>query len=395
MDRLNFKIPEFVRIAWATAKAQEVWEPRIQKCSNFFTYLERLDRTAIISLKPDELIHHPYRPIPLAQVNTSQTYQAGSPEFRANQPWEYRCAIGPRAESLAISYIKQDWIDVGRILGYPECCIQFFQQYWVDEQWFDTTYPMGKNNVLSSANNILLRWVGIRLVSHLPCSFNCFGTMQIGERNIQLARELGYNEEIDHIIEMLSWPIEWSSLHGIAIITTPVFKIITASDALPFRSTFKLEGIKYPEEAGSGLIFPFRRGQEHLVNGFTDQRAMDEAHGRIIKSVKHLQPKSILDLGCGSGLLLRKMSREFDAFTFGVDQDDLKRPDLCANIYDFEFQRDFDLVLIAEQRIREDHAAYATLLARIYKHVRYLCIYNYNTGLIRIETFHGQTSIAN
>ena len=261
-DRLNFRIPEFVRVAWVSAEAQKVWEPIIQRSFNFFSYLERFDRNSIVSVKPEELVNNPSKPVPLYQANIAKFYQAGGTDFDPKLPWEYWCAIGPNSEQLAEAYAKSDWITVGRLLDYPECCIRFFQKYWVEEGWFDTTYPMGKGLPLSSANNILLRWIGVRLVSHLPCSFNCFETMRIGDRNIQLARQLQCNEEVDHLIEMLSWPVEWTSLHGIAIITTPIFKIITASDALPFKASFKLEGIAYPKEAGSGLAFPFLRSAD-------------------------------------------------------------------------------------------------------------------------------------
>ena len=32
-------------------------------------------------------------------------------------------------------------------------------------------------------------------------------------------------------MEILSWPVEWSVLHGIAEIKTPIFRVISRSDA--------------------------------------------------------------------------------------------------------------------------------------------------------------------
>jgi hypothetical protein len=319
--------------------------------------------------------------IPLYQANVNATYQAGSAPFDPSKPWEYRCAVGPHAEDLAAAYIKQDWRVVGKVLGYPECCVDFFMEYWVKEQWFDTTYPMGKGDILSPANNILLRWMGIRLVSHLPCSFSCFKTAIAGAKNIELARELGYGREIGNIVEMLNWPMEWTSLHGIAIITTPVFKIITATDALPSKASFRLEGLDYPKEGASGLVFPFtpdRDKKRYIDNGFPSRAAMDAAHDKVIKDVSDLKPSSVLDLGCGNRELLNKMSYFFGAYGFGVDIDPDKLPDACMNLYDFEFHRDFDLVLVAEQRIQENPEAFAGLLDRIQKHAKHLHIYNYN-----------------
>jgi hypothetical protein len=388
VDRLNFRIPEFVRVAWVNTKAREIWEPIIQECSNFFVReIEGFNRTAIVNIRPEDMIGRDY--IPLAQVNIINSYRAGSTQFDASQPWEYRCATGPQAEFLARAYVRNDWDTVGTILGYPKCCIDFFLKYWVDEKWFDTTYPMGNAQPISPANNILLRWVGVRLVSHLPCSFDCPGTMLIGKKNIMTARALGFNRQIDQIIEMLSWPVEWSSLHGIAIITTPIFKIITSSDALPFKTTRKLEGTRYPELAGSGLSFPFKRkllmSQDARANGFSSKEAMDKAHQKILDTIANLSPRSVLDLGCGTGVLIGKIARDLNAFTYGVDSDASKYPDICTDVYDFEFERPFDLVLIAEQRTIENPERWKVLYERIIKDSIYLCIYNYNTGSIIIQ----------
>jgi hypothetical protein len=202
--------------------------------------------------------------------------------------------------------------------------------------------------------------------------------MAIGEDNIRLARELGNDCEIDKIIEMLSWPVEWTSLHGIATITTPVFKIITASDALSSKASVRLDGIGYPAEAGSGLMFPFTLPHIYEDNGFSSKAAQDKAHDKVIQAISDLKPKSVLDLGCGNGALLNKLAYLFGAYRFGVDSDASKNPDACMNIYDFEFHRDFDLVLVAEQRIQENPEAFAALLERINQHARHLYIYNYN-----------------
>ena len=122
---------------------------------------------------------------------------------------------------------------------------------------------------------------------------------------------------------------------------------------------------------------------------------MDEAHGRILLAINELKPKFVLDLGCGNGLLLDKILQAFEFFTYGVDNHDANNPNVCMDIYDFKFFRDFDLVLIAEQRMEENPEAAKVLVARIKEHTKYLCIYNYNTGSIRIETFPTQTQWSN
>ena len=112
---------------------------------------------------------------------------------------------------------------------------------------------------LHVTTNMLWRWIGVRAVPHLPCSFDCAGTIRFGEQFLALGRRLGYAEEIGWIEEILSWPVEWSALHGIAEVKTPVLKMITATDATPYKYTVQIKGEKYPSEGATGLYFPYRK----------------------------------------------------------------------------------------------------------------------------------------
>ena len=70
---------------------------------------------------------------------------------------------------------------------------------------------------------------GSSFFSHLPCSFDCKETAQIGEKNLSLLS----SEAKDIGLEILSWPIEWSALHGVAEIKTPILKVSTRTDVTP------------------------------------------------------------------------------------------------------------------------------------------------------------------
>jgi hypothetical protein len=58
--------------------------------------------------------------------------------------------------------------------------------------------------------------------------------------------------------EILSWPAEWSSLHGIAEIRTPILKISTNTDAVDTTCVVRFLGSGYPEEGAFGLAFPYQ-----------------------------------------------------------------------------------------------------------------------------------------
>ena len=64
--------------------------------------------------------------------------------------------------------------------------------------------------------------MGARAVSHLPCRFDCEKTVALGQQLIEVGRKAGYERAMDWLLDVLSWPVEWSALHGIAELKTPV-----------------------------------------------------------------------------------------------------------------------------------------------------------------------------
>jgi len=99
--------------------------------------------------------------------------------------------------------------------------------------------------------------MSLRAVPHLPCSFHCIRSVELGKKFMQLGREAGYAEEMDRLVQILSWPVEWSALHGIAEIKTPILKVSTRTDATPTRYIVHSKGEAYPEEGARGLCFPY------------------------------------------------------------------------------------------------------------------------------------------
>jgi len=56
----------------------------------------------------------------------------------------------------------------------------------------------------------------------------------------------------------LSWSAEWSGLHGIAEIKTPVLKVITNTDATARKGILRWNGSTFPAEGANGSTFPYR-----------------------------------------------------------------------------------------------------------------------------------------
>ena len=148
---------------------------------------------------------------------------------------------------------------IGRGLGYPECCSRFFTRVWIQDAGIDTTWQqalctkhecthdinaplynwnlpatddthieLDENTPIWASN--LLRWAGMKLVAHLPCSFNCTESKRIGLENLGIATKHGFGTEYHQLCQMLDWDITWTAHLGVATIETPVFIINTVTD---------------------------------------------------------------------------------------------------------------------------------------------------------------------
>ena len=88
-------------------------------------------------------------------------------------------------------------------------------------------------NPSSIYSNPLLRYIGIRVGFHIPCSFNCNETIKIGKERMGLCKDKSIKKYLKYFLSM---KMEWNCYHGIAIIKTPIFWIVYNS--LPTEKNF-------------------------------------------------------------------------------------------------------------------------------------------------------------
>lgn len=310
MKRLNFVLHDFFRCAWTSDHAREVWEPRFHRIATavsdlqWLTVVSGFRSGALVRFTPEQLVESANRcikhdihflPIGLESLGTS-VYQSQTSTYVPGEPFLICVAIGSRETVLemAAAYKNHDDEAMGNILGYPKCCRTFFKRVWIKQAHVDTTWPMSKatsGSVITKDNfaeilrvgkpastNILLRGLGVRAVFHLPCRFDCAKSLEFAEHLLELGDEQ-FPEEMKWLREVLTWPMEWSALHGIAEVKTPVVKCIMTTDATPSLYRVKIAGTSIPEEAPKGLgdvyrqpkgtpivkLKSFRRGLEKSV----------------------------------------------------------------------------------------------------------------------------------
>jgi hypothetical protein len=458
MQRLDFRLPDFTRFSWASDDAREVWEPRFQRIAQAWSAIEWMSVVAgvrgcgLTTVSPAEFVHAAGNwikrgifAVPIELQGVTRSYSSTSVPVEKGKPVVLRVVLGTpdTVAQFRSAWEARNQERIGKLLGYPDCCYRFFRDVWVEQGMVDTTWPMalrtsrppdGAASVEVDGPpeaNILWRWMGIRAVPHLPCRFDCEKSVELGKKLIAVGRNDGWGSEMDSLLEILSWPVEWSSLHGIAEVKTPLLRVSTRSDAVARKLTVRRKGDSYPSEGARGLKFPhrtpprplvtlsrrFRRGLENPIrpsitppewyaadNGFQSVFAMDREHLPIVDQASAALQKrggDVLDLGCGNGALLKKIrERMRDVVPFGIDCEDVRVEHACTlhsdcpenfisgNMFEegsiWAKEDGYRLIMLMPGRLLEAETARATRLrARLRRHGDLLLVYAYGEWLTR------------
>ena len=393
MQRIKHVLPDWTRVQWTSIENRNKYEPIINSITHAWRHIERMSvvhdirPSALDIVSPKEFLHlvdeyakYGVLVVPLAKEGITSSYSSTSKGYDGKGDYNVRIVL-TKSEQLA-----NEWFNIwqaeatirdreaGKLLGYPTCCTNHFLKYWVNEKYVDSTWTMAADGMELNDNdethhtihikadtppeaNIMWRWQGVRLVSHLPCSFACKATEELGMKMAELGRQLGYDKEVNWIYELLSWPVEWSALHGIAEIRTPINKVSTRTDMTPWKYVVQKHSHNYPEDGMSGISYPYNQKKIKIKpitktisfaksledtsmweeNGFGNKDAMDHFHQVILDAIgdmKYIPGGNVLDLGCGNGVLLgRVVGDRFDLIPHGVEMDRQRCMSAATNIH--------------------------------------------------------------
>jgi hypothetical protein len=284
-DHLEFLLPHFIRVSWVSDQAQEVWAGRFQRVLEAWREVEWI--SVACGLRPCALLrHHPrridawsleWRAIglafePLPSVECDSIEVATSPAY---------VAVGspPLLRRFRRAWDGQDHEEIGALLGYPECCRQAFISRCVETESVDPTWAVAAGTDAigdrmlrikadaSPVTNVLWRYMGIRAVLHIPCRFDCSPSIDAGHRLLAAGTQAAYRTEMEMLCEILSWPAEWSALHGIVEVKTPVLKMSSRTDATAGKYVIQWLGDRVPAEAARGLCFPYPARASSAASG--------------------------------------------------------------------------------------------------------------------------------
>ncbi|MBD3164091.1 DUF483 domain-containing protein [Candidatus Woesearchaeota archaeon] len=87
---------------------------------------------------------------------------------------------------------------LGKLLGYPECCVEFFEKHKKEaaettNDFTVFTFRESSGIVFPWQNNFCLRGFDISLISHFPCSFKCGASRKTAESNFEVIEKYGHD----------------------------------------------------------------------------------------------------------------------------------------------------------------------------------------------------------
>lgn len=278
----NFNLDGFCRQIWLNKRAKEKWSSVLPEAASLLQSLEvesvvRGQRPCSWQTIGEEdhprfqrewtskgLVSAIIRRVGQFQGFTNQHYPV-----REGEPALVCCILSKSVDDLEAfrkAVVEEDDYAQGILLGYPECCCRFFRDVWL-KGYHDPIWQAALNSSVTCEDshyirmrthefsNPVLRFLGIRLAFHIPCSFDCQKTIEIAKERLEMARET--NPELaEKIVQLLGMPASWDCYHGIAMVRTPMVYAVVPSCGSVERFVIDFEGDYIPPEAERGLVYP-------------------------------------------------------------------------------------------------------------------------------------------
>jgi len=237
----------FTRILWFDQKTKQIWKRQIEQARRlyeaveFATFEAGMRDVYVMHIYPEKISQQlemiakgKYVFLPILK---SKRYSGFSHRHIPPKPGDPYFIYGVVARNLEDAERfkecsignKVDHVEIGRLLGYPECCTEFFDKVW-NKKSIDPIYEAyGSETSIHPFCNQALRYFGIRLTPHLVCSPTCKRTIEMGKKWFKVAESIDYGSA-HTLLKLLSMPFKWSCLNGCAIIDTELFRGVTNSD---------------------------------------------------------------------------------------------------------------------------------------------------------------------
>lgn len=124
-----------------------------------------------------------------------------------------------KTDFLKLLENKNDDGAIGKLLGYPKCCVEFFMENREKQQRLQNDYIMPALNNSEGFKfpfytNYAMRYFDVTLLSHFPHNFNCEYSIKIAKNNLQCIKK--YSDDLGNKFEtMLKGPVLYTENKGI------------------------------------------------------------------------------------------------------------------------------------------------------------------------------------
>lgn len=263
---IRYRLPPFRRIVWASNEARDHWQPRLDRFPELLGTLQLRE------------IRGGLRQIAILENSTLGTPET-TEELRSGlevtplelPPLDAQRMFGRAAPRSAVAIRSEHRRDLTcdrllKLLDVPACCARSMANvdHTVSEdparrmaelQMDDVRSPLTLGESLPGAN-IFWAAFNVRPIGFVPCKFDCAAAHEQFDR---LRASLRPDETalFEDLLELLSMAAEWSVLHGIGELRTPIAKVI--QDVAPGERPLVLQvlGNRKPRHFSTGLRFPF------------------------------------------------------------------------------------------------------------------------------------------
>jgi hypothetical protein len=278
MKAPSFQLPDFLRSAWVSDSAREIWKPRFERIRDSWPsvaiqsvaaghtecVLRTLPSRMFFRIKA-EARRHDVECVALGVRGLAvPCYWSDSPPPIFGRPFLYNVAFGTpeSCREMESLWERREYAAAYRTAGFPGCCVAALARD-IETRRIDAAGRYAAADGCTEVEHAAMpdafwSWLNIEPSDLAPCSLHCAKAIAQKLAWISSMAELGFYEEADWLRDVLSWPIEWSALHGIAELKTPVIKASWTTDAANRKATLRYRGDGYPREGATGLRFPYR-----------------------------------------------------------------------------------------------------------------------------------------
>ena len=190
-------IPQLQQIFHSITKSLEVLYviENIKPCARILVFEDELDK--VIGFLNESKIHAVASDFKVMKQNTqSEFYSDKSVKIEKNAAQKgyffvYLSKSKEKTEKAKLMEANSRHEELGLLLGYPQCCCEFFEKNFNDENTDLTLNTLENSNGYEFPfyTNIAARHFDVALLSHFPHSFECKPSIEIAKNNLKIIQK--------------------------------------------------------------------------------------------------------------------------------------------------------------------------------------------------------------